>query len=231
MKSSLALLTTAQAVEIYSAGQTVRSDSIPQRGKSVGIAKKFGVSPKAIRDIWERRSWVKETRHLWKVTDMPKIRCKQALQTRRAVSSAPQQHCRKSRKDKLPMLERGIEVNTNSCFQPPGAFTPVPRVRSSIPSFAEVARYGAHCSRKSLSLQPPTTSFPHGPPSCAQSLRPASALPPLAASLPPPLAAWVLCSTCDGSCGVCGAARGVARAVGSAIAARDDPFHLDWPHW
>lgn len=234
MKSAYTLLTAAQAVEIYLAGQYLRRNSIRQRGKSVGIAQKFGVSPKAIRDIWERRSWVKETRHLWAVTDMPKIRCKQSLKTRSAVSSVPlrrcQQDCREhGMPDNLPLLERGTKINSKFYFQPPLAFIPMTRVQSSFPTFAEVTYYGTYVARESI--QPAKTLFAKGPPGYAQSLRLAqyAPTPPLpAAALPPPLAAW---APCDGSCGVCGAARGVARAVGSATAARDDPFHFDWPHW
>jgi hypothetical protein len=32
---------------------------------SVFVANLFDVSPKTIRDIWNHRTWQKETRHLW----------------------------------------------------------------------------------------------------------------------------------------------------------------------
>jgi hypothetical protein len=227
------VLTEEQAVDIYGTWQIMRSNSIrQQRGKSVGIAKKFGVSPKAIRDIWERRSWVKETRHLWTETDLPKIR-KQAPTPRSEVSNARQKSCRKSMHDGLPKKESCIEINTNLYIRSPTPATPMSCVRSLFPSFAEVTFYGAYCSSRKTHL--PSTNFfaPYRPPDCLQSLCPAPTPPslPAAPRLVPLLAALVLGSTCDGSCGVCGASSGVMSAGGSAMAARDDPFHHDWPHW
>ena len=35
------------------------------RGQSSRVAKQFGVSPKTIRDIWNRRTWTQTTAHLW----------------------------------------------------------------------------------------------------------------------------------------------------------------------
>ena len=67
-----AVLTAVQAIEIYSLrpqfGFGPRS---PQSflhtfgGQTLAVAKSFGVSPKTVRDIWNRRSWAPETRHLW----------------------------------------------------------------------------------------------------------------------------------------------------------------------
>ncbi len=36
-----------------------------KRGESLPISRKFGVSPKTIRDIWSRRTWVHATNLLW----------------------------------------------------------------------------------------------------------------------------------------------------------------------
>ena len=35
------------------------------RGKSRTVSRLFGVSPRAIRDIWNRRTWCHVTKHLW----------------------------------------------------------------------------------------------------------------------------------------------------------------------
>jgi hypothetical protein len=35
------------------------------RGASAKLSRQYGVSPKAIRDIWNHKSWVKATIHLW----------------------------------------------------------------------------------------------------------------------------------------------------------------------
>ena len=35
------------------------------KGQSVHVGNKFGVSPKTVRDIWNHRTWIHCTRHLW----------------------------------------------------------------------------------------------------------------------------------------------------------------------
>jgi hypothetical protein len=63
-----ALLAAKQAMEIY-------CDRIPSfRGKIAMQAKKYNVSPKTIRDILNRRTWAKETRHLWAHDEQASIR-------------------------------------------------------------------------------------------------------------------------------------------------------------
>ena len=63
------ILTSVQAVEIYKQRQikshTETSLCSKIRGQSVAIAEKYGVSPKAIRDIWNKRTWVDSTKHLY----------------------------------------------------------------------------------------------------------------------------------------------------------------------
>ena len=54
------ILTAEQAIEIYGLKPVPRTDllKLPRmRGLSLPIAKKYGVSPKTIRDIWNRRTW------------------------------------------------------------------------------------------------------------------------------------------------------------------------------
>ncbi|EKX44343.1 hypothetical protein GUITHDRAFT_109793 [Guillardia theta CCMP2712] len=33
---------------------------------SVALGRRYGITPKAVRDIWNRRTWARATRHLWK---------------------------------------------------------------------------------------------------------------------------------------------------------------------
>ena len=40
------------------------------------LARQFNVSPKAVRDIWNRRTWVPETRHLWTKGETAMVRAK-----------------------------------------------------------------------------------------------------------------------------------------------------------
>jgi hypothetical protein len=73
-----AVLTEAQAIEIYAHGQTMKKYGVDplKHGQSVALAKQYNVSPKTIRDIWNRRTWTQETRHLWGETEAPMIRRK-----------------------------------------------------------------------------------------------------------------------------------------------------------
>ena len=73
-----AVVTKAQAVEIYLFAQAAREAGADplQGGNSARLAKKYGVSPKAIRDIWNRRTWTQEMRHLWAAHEQPMVRYK-----------------------------------------------------------------------------------------------------------------------------------------------------------
>ena len=69
------MLCEAQVLEIYklkisimhnlsvcfkagNAGQCIR-------GKNIPVARRYGVSPRAIRDIWNRKTWAYVTHQLW----------------------------------------------------------------------------------------------------------------------------------------------------------------------
>ncbi len=41
----------------------------PLKGRSLDISFSFGVSPKTVRDIWNRRTWQYATCHLWSTDD------------------------------------------------------------------------------------------------------------------------------------------------------------------
>jgi hypothetical protein len=67
-----AILKQQQAIEIY---QFRSGTPHPLRhyhfltGKASAIARAYNVSPKAIRDIWNHRTWRAETRHMWTSDD------------------------------------------------------------------------------------------------------------------------------------------------------------------
>jgi hypothetical protein len=44
------------------------------RGKSVSISSEYNVSPKTIRDIWNRRTWQRATCHLWQYDDVSSMK-------------------------------------------------------------------------------------------------------------------------------------------------------------
>jgi hypothetical protein len=93
-----AVLTESQAIEIYTY-RKIDANS-PKRdqcllGRSSALAKKFNVSPKTIRDIWNRRTWTHETQHLWTGDERPIIRPervhKTSLSTRSTLCDQHQQ--------------------------------------------------------------------------------------------------------------------------------------------
>jgi hypothetical protein len=65
-----AVLTTQQAAEIFNLQGPSLISHILSGGcifssRSVAVAKMFGVSPKAVRDIWNKRTWRHSTSHLF----------------------------------------------------------------------------------------------------------------------------------------------------------------------
>mmetsp|Transcript_26465 Transcript_26465/g.69563 ORF Transcript_26465/g.69563 Transcript_26465/m.69563 type:complete len:272 (-) Transcript_26465:73-888(-) len=65
--SKRCVLTKQDAIEIFQL-----KDEDCSHAASVIIAAKYNVSPKAIRDIWTGRSWLKATENLWNKQDLPK---------------------------------------------------------------------------------------------------------------------------------------------------------------
>jgi hypothetical protein len=69
------ILTDEQAIEIYccklslkrpdSFKSSLQGTDFKTKGQSARIAGQYGVSPKTIRDIWNRRTWSYTTAHLW----------------------------------------------------------------------------------------------------------------------------------------------------------------------
>ncbi len=39
------------------------------KGRSGPISKLFGISPRAVRDVWNRKTWTYATKHLWPCED------------------------------------------------------------------------------------------------------------------------------------------------------------------
>ena len=73
------ILTQEQAVEIYARKIQGRKEpqnapASPLVASAAAVANEYNVSPKAVRDIWNRRSWTRETRHLWQNGDLEFIR-------------------------------------------------------------------------------------------------------------------------------------------------------------
>jgi hypothetical protein len=63
-----ALLTQSEAIEIYLFRKTDKHQSKSESslvGNTSALSRIYCISPKAIRDIWNRRTWTQETKHLW----------------------------------------------------------------------------------------------------------------------------------------------------------------------
>ena len=70
------MLSASDAVEIYQCklclGEVKETVDVGLniqmiRGQCFPLAKKYGVSPRTIRDIWNRRTWGYATKHLWPI--------------------------------------------------------------------------------------------------------------------------------------------------------------------
>ena len=83
-----ALLNENQAVEIYKLRRMQKPNFEECRSQNAGptetsrfnacsLAERYSVSPKTIRDIWNRRTWTQETKHLWNEDEGPMIRSKE----------------------------------------------------------------------------------------------------------------------------------------------------------
>ncbi len=57
------VLTDKEAFEIYKFKFPL--DKFQMKGRSVPVSRKFNVSPKTVRDIWNQRTWTNATRPLW----------------------------------------------------------------------------------------------------------------------------------------------------------------------
>mmetsp|Transcript_22245 Transcript_22245/g.60782 ORF Transcript_22245/g.60782 Transcript_22245/m.60782 type:complete len:177 (+) Transcript_22245:70-600(+) len=75
LKRQRATLSTEQAVQIYELRMsgTWRDDPECMMNANV-VAAKFKVSAKAVRDIWNRRTWADDTHHLWREGEKPVFR-------------------------------------------------------------------------------------------------------------------------------------------------------------
>ena len=75
MEGSGSVLNAAQAQEIYrckiqllqplTLDLSLQTAQSRMRGQSVPVANRFGVSPKTVRDIWNRQTWAYATEELW----------------------------------------------------------------------------------------------------------------------------------------------------------------------
>ena len=103
-----AVLNEAKAIEIYKLRQSIDRYRL-QPSRSAALASYFNVSPKAIRDIWNRRTWANETRHLWTEDERP---------TPRSNKKAVFPQCQHASCTKGQFTDLSVNVNKNYQTQP-----------------------------------------------------------------------------------------------------------------
>mmetsp|Transcript_53917 Transcript_53917/g.112595 ORF Transcript_53917/g.112595 Transcript_53917/m.112595 type:complete len:241 (-) Transcript_53917:7-729(-) len=206
-----AVLSLAQVIEIYQYRKIPHRDRQccdPLLGRSVAVAKKFNVSPKTIRDIWNRRSWAQETRHLWTSDERRMIRF------RKTPSARPL------------LIQPGIPLHDAAGYS--SALKTSESDSHSIP--VDILPHTAQTAEKKpdpsiwrlapitikLETQPPPTPKPHP---TTETVDAASAI----------LAETIAAAAASGTA-ACAAARTLATCA-PACALADDPFHFDWPPW
>ena len=217
-----ALLSKEQAIEIYMVGQAARDSGIDplQGGRSAQMAKKYGVSPKAIRDIWNRRTWQSETKHLWAENEKPTTRCKKFV-----TPSSPSGHLAATKPNTAALSFESCD-RSSQYFHSSHEFL----ARSSLPPAwpwpfvsnvaTHSAQYAPACDLQEPELHPAN----YFAALCRPSPAPAARAPPQHPCGP----------AVDSDCGAAAAAEWegpVGPCLPPASAGDADPFHADWPHW
>ncbi len=225
MATPRAVLTEAQAIEIYMLGQKIRKSCFHLRNDdSVVLARKFCVSPKTIRDIWNRRTWTKETKYLWNENERPMIRkkkfvalCGSSSKTNAGIHGSKEL---RSPYHHFPTIGHEGEETSTPFIQFPAQHVS----KLDHPSFQTLPFFEVACRGVGSSAEPATR-----PPLLSLTLqRPRTDTDTNAANFPVPtqlLSAW------EPGGGAWDSPCGGGQAMDFAAAALDDPFHSDWPHW
>jgi hypothetical protein len=191
-----ALLAAQQAIEIY-------SHRIPSfRGKIAIQAKNYNVSPKTIRDILNRRTWTKETRHLWAQDEQASIRAPKIKATERYIRAKSLYQTNGAAPAVLvgEHLVDQLVGNRNNCG---GLACDEWSDSNSSEPLTSSSNVTISAYPMDLQLAPPSEPMPHRfqPDTHGMAWTAAVFLPE----------AYHLDSTEAGT--------------------SDDPFHFDWPHW
>jgi hypothetical protein len=200
-----ALLTEREAVEIY----LCRKSGSGHKVSTSALAEKYNISPKAIRDIWNRRTWAPETRHLWTDDERPMIREKKS-KTSFSPSQRPPLNFQPN-KFGYPIQQpfRFTDFNTRD------------RQSSCSPCDICLDNWQHHPSPTELHLAAAPRPDAHMLSSAA--LEPAITFHVASEWFRDPSA--MLCPSAAIDCGA------ESDEAVFLAAAKDDPFHFDWPHW
>ena len=143
-----AILSKKQAVEIFllrSIGNTSPRSDACLYGRSSAVACKYRISPKAVRDIWNRRTWTVETRHLWIEDEQPMIRSSTSMQ---AVMRRIQPRKLGASNSVSPSSVGFSSCSSSPDFKEPGHHFTNPYLESNLDWKLDVSKSGS-CSRQS----------------------------------------------------------------------------------
>ena len=205
------------------------------------LASLFKISPKTVRDIWNRRTWIHETKPLWSVGEKPKLRVKKIKSDRhRQVVASDVYSCNGhiSQKDivcldtretllksclEQKMLDRVVQGQENS-YQPD--YFPNDHFQytiSPVGNFALMAFSRAPNIYSSSSSA--TACEPDRILGSLAGLSPTASPPPqIEQASPPAVAAAPRAAALEEEGEKAWASAGVCDT-------EDDPFRRDWPYW
>jgi hypothetical protein len=210
-----AILTEKQAAEIYQ--YRISNSRFSPLGSATIIARKYNVSPKTVRDIWNRRTWTQETRHLWSEDQQAMVRRdNRRCSTSSASNSSDSEHepaCGRSssasrRPSRAPIA--WIENRDSGCGSSWCDF-----FVNSIKRSGSSEEWGGH-------FQQPTAELVRDFGCCTAAAGPSVDEEEVEAG----------CGEGWGSPSLWRWEAGVgAWDFPCALGGSEDPFHGDWPHW
>jgi hypothetical protein len=239
-RASRTILTTEQAVQIYHLKFDTAQQFQSQGARATAVGHEFGVSEKAVRDIWSGRTWQSATKHVARqhspdekkhghlngqVGDTKGIK---QFAGSIAVSSIGPLNTDRTQSSTVPTI-RNIDAvphsRSETCCEESVA-NPFTRPRpDSVLQAQRVSYTSTSCALSSPIPSSPFSMQPH--PSVSSPTTAVAEPTRLAAAsvddqTPQPLH-WRSERSATGSAEVADALPPQSRA--------DDPFHDDWPHW
>jgi hypothetical protein len=208
-----ALLTETDAIQIYMHRRNSKRSA--ESGKMVmQMATKFNVSPKAIRDIWSRRTWAPETQHLWTQGEVAMVRVKNSKPKSSDSSRSDQNSGHSPRNSGRPRMFS--QIRNNKATIAAGSKVSTNTLSWSMSSPANPERQQSICSH--VALLPPTMVDMKSLTIPFYAQENWSIV---------PLQAFTSRSSCQSShLEQAEANWNVSEDVGFV-----DPFHDDWPYW
>jgi hypothetical protein len=231
-----AILSEEQVVEIYQYQWTKpnRFNYDPLlTGRASAVAIKYNVSPKAIRDIWNRRTWKAETRHLWLADETPRDRGNQKSIFKAMKPSGPNAGSKVYHQQSCSCPDPRLSIWPLTCFAHApndqgsstlGRMSTVFPVTTSADAETKRPLPAASCSYIHVATTTNLANPPQREPDVIVQEREAST--PFAT---PPGASEDQLNADQ----LIGPAMSIPDPewLGAGDAAWDDPFGLDWPCW